>query len=464
MKTQHINGFQQMDQVHTKIDNRSHKRDNIQQRMDDRFKMTATRQTKNTPIHTGFGEITGEQFTFDHFDRFTPYRMEKSDIEDDTYEKDEQTRKIQGHVSFSSYDDGLATFGHNQKILHNKSSIGNDINKFTLDFMINYMKYSKKQFCISPFSIYEVFATLYNGSGGETKNKLESFFGYSANLHSALKSAHERIVEDGLKIKNIIAVQDKYKVTNNDDPTTSVLKCGNNIDANRINDIIKKETNGLITNILSQDMVQDCPLLLLNILYFKSQWAKKFSVQESQRGLFNNNAQVTFMNLMDTKNQYYENQTCQILEKDYVDNWTMGFIIPKNTNFDLLNLPTLINNLKQETIDHLMIPQFEIKTKASITNLLKHMGCDIIGSNLNLSKMIKMNNGQPHDQLYIKNVIHSVVIKVDENGTKAAAATAMTMFNCIPEKKEINFIANVPFFYYIRNKTTGIISFIGEYF
>lgn len=464
MKTQHINGFQQMDQVHTKIDNRGHKRDNIQQRMDDRFKMTTKRQTRTTPIHSGFGEITGEQFTFDQFDRFTPYRKEKSDVDDFTYERDEPNRQIQNPVSFSSYGDGFATFGQNQKIVHNKSTIGNDINKFTLDFMVNYMKHSKKQFCISPFSIYEVFATLYDGSGGETKNQLESFFSYSANLQQSLKIVHDQIIKDGLKIKNIIAVADKYKCINNN-TTTSTIKFNGGNDVAKINDLIKKETNGLINNILSPDMLMGCPLLLLNILYFKSEWKKKFNTKQTRIGIFNNKHEVMFMNLMDGKNQYYENQSCQLLEKDYIDNWTMGFILPKNNSFDIMNLPTFINNLKEETINHLMIPKFEIKTKCSIMNLLRHMGCDVVESKLNVSKMITMNNGQPHDDLYIGNIIHSAVIKVDEEGTEAAAVTAMVSYNCIEQdKNEINFIANVPFFYYIRNKTTGIISFIGEFF
>jgi len=66
--------------------------------------------------------------------------------------------------------------------------------------------------------------------------------------------------------------------------------------------------------------------------------------------------------------------------------------------------------------------------------------------------------------LYISAIIHKTFIAVDEEGTEAAAATAvvMRMKSMPPQNDFATFRADHPFFYFIKEKTTGTILFAGR--
>jgi serpin B len=64
--------------------------------------------------------------------------------------------------------------------------------------------------------------------------------------------------------------------------------------------------------------------------------------------------------------------------------------------------------------------------------------------------------------LYIGAVIHKAFVDVNEEGTEAAAATAVVMRGkCAPEPSPV-FRADHPFLFLIRDRRTGSILFIGR--
>jgi serine protease inhibitor len=68
----------------------------------------------------------------------------------------------------------------------------------------------------------------------------------------------------------------------------------------------------------------------------------------------------------------------------------------------------------------------------------------------------------PNAGLYVSAIVHQATIKVDEDGTKAAAATAAVI---IPEAGKVyrfNVRADRPFIYLIRDDATGAILFVGR--
>lgn len=70
------------------------------------------------------------------------------------------------------------------------------------------------------------------------------------------------------------------------------------------------------------------------------------------------------------------------------------------------------------------------------------------------------------DDLYISNIVHKTFIEVAEEGTEAAAATAVIMMRTsmpAPDDDAVVFRAERPFIYIIRDNTTGAIIFIGRY-
>jgi serpin B len=65
------------------------------------------------------------------------------------------------------------------------------------------------------------------------------------------------------------------------------------------------------------------------------------------------------------------------------------------------------------------------------------------------------------EKLYVKNVFHKAFIEVDEKGTEAAASTAVVM-NTKSIRVPVQFRADHPFVFLLRDKKTGLILFVGR--
>ena len=75
------------------------------------------------------------------------------------------------------------------------------------------------------------------------------------------------------------------------------------------------------------------------------------------------------------------------------------------------------------------------------------------------------NPPDPADRLVISRVFHKAFVKVDEKGTEAAAATAVSMMragSAAPRETPIVFNADHPFLFFIRDNATGLVVFMGR--
>jgi len=68
----------------------------------------------------------------------------------------------------------------------------------------------------------------------------------------------------------------------------------------------------------------------------------------------------------------------------------------------------------------------------------------------------------PYYDLYISNIKHKTFVDVNEEGTEAAAVTAITLGCTSAGPQEIYFVVNRPFIFVLREKSTGTILFIGK--
>ncbi|KAF0983776.1 hypothetical protein FDP41_007691 [Naegleria fowleri] len=109
----------------------------------------------------------------------------------------------------------------------------------------------------------------------------------------------------------------------------------------------------------------------------------------------------------------------------------------------------------------LYIPKFNIEFEASLSEILQEPPFFM------KSAFLKADfSNLSREPLQISDVIHKAVIKVDESGTEAAAATAVIMSRCIKvsnePKKEHQFIANRPFGLIIMHEPTETVLFMGK--
>ena len=118
-------------------------------------------------------------------------------------------------------------------------------------------------------------------------------------------------------------------------------------------------------------------------------------------------------------------------------------------NNDNEYLYTIINNLKYCKVN-VEIPKFEITYKKSLKEVLKEMGV-----NLAFKTNADFSNIRTQNDLLIDDIIHKTYLKVNEEGTEAAAVTAIIMIknSLAPRQEKIyDMIINRPFLFIIRNR------------
>ena len=243
-----------------------------------------------------------------------------------------------------------------------------------------------------------------------------------------------------------------------------------------INDWVEEQTNDKIQDLLpSGSITPETYLVLTNAIYFLSDWKYQFDANATENRSFitssqeNIMAETMHMNDMEIELNYSESGDAQMLQLPYKgDELSMYIVLPKEN--DVVSLESkldydYLNNLKEdmssEWVD-VYLPKFEFKQKYSLVNNLANMGMPTaFGSQADFSG-IKANSGP----LAIGDVIHKSFVKVDEEGTEAAAATAVIMHdNAViggSDPEPIIFDADHPFIFFIQHESTGQILFMGK--
>jgi serine protease inhibitor len=350
----------------------------------------------------------------------------------------------------------------------NGSKNNGAISKAVMNFGVNVV--NKNDLTISPYSIITALILAQYGAVGETLDEFKNVLltDKQENLDEAI-SIYETINKSGCcKTCNIIMSRtpliEKY---------TSSIKSlakitGMNVD--ETNSFVAKFTNNLISTAISPDVVNDpfLRVILLNVVYFKSQWKSKFDVRSTKIDTFyglSNEKQISFMNKYNYNFRYYRDGVNQFLEMDYVNSdFTFGMILPRSKSMRPKVTNELIfgyiHNSYETEINHLTMPKFTFKNNFNLNDILKGFG---------LKKMFDENRNEFTDmatiQLYVSKVIHEIVVIVDEEGTEATACTSIfaNTLGCDSETRTINFIADHPFLYYIRYKPLNLILFNGIY-
>jgi len=197
-------------------------------------------------------------------------------------------------------------------------------------------------------------------------------------------------------------------------------------------------------------------------------WIKQFDKEDTIEDDFKVNPEKTvkvpMMRLTgeEAKFNYAETEELQILEMFYEgEELSMLILLPKEDNLksveESLNkekITELRNMLIEEQVD-VYIPKFKFETKYFMNEILKKMGMSTAFSNADFSGM------DGTKELFISDVIHQSFVEVNEEGTEAAAATAVVMPTAAPMEGTV-FRADHPFIFAIQERGTGNILFLGR--
>jgi serpin B len=239
-----------------------------------------------------------------------------------------------------------------------------------------------------------------------------------------------------------------------------------------INNWVANKTNNKILNLIPQGAIDALTrLVLVNAVHFKANWSQQFDLRETYNMSFFvspiQNVTVPMMH-QESGFPYYSNGQLKAIELDYYgSNITMLLILPNQNNglsavesgLSAGEISSIEANLTYQQVE-LALPRFNITTQSiPMSSLLISLGIrSAFSPTANFSGINSPSN------LSISEVYHKAFIKVNEAGTEAAAATAVIMRAGAVENPVAPqaFNANHPFLFFILDKKTGTILFMGK--
>lgn len=354
---------------------------------------------------------------------------------------------------------------------------------------------SDKNYMFSPMSVKMALALAANGAEGETKNEILNTLGISdlEEFNAFSKDLIERYSQTDILSFNIANsiwmnkdktsqnFSDEFESTAKEYYNAEVKIVTNQDAVNEINSWVNGNTNGKIPQIIQS--ADDFWAMLINAIYFKGAWENEFIESYTKLDEFTNadgtKSQVDFMNQTDWFS-YAKTNSAQIIElpyknsidkvsddgeylgsEEYDDLNVSMYLVTSNGDINVeqeLNAAIGDERMENEYIN-LSMPKFKFEFDTSLNDILKNIGIinAFDGNTADFTKMFDSGN------MWITKTIHKTYINVDEKGTEAAAVTAIGMggSGMPPEPIELKF--NKPFYFVIRDNTSGETLFMGRY-
>ncbi len=341
---------------------------------------------------------------------------------------------------------------------------------------------------ISPLSVSLALAMTYNGAVGETKTEMEKtlkLYGLTTgqinnayqSLVAALQSADPDVlleIADAIYYRKEVNVKPDFVTVNKTfyDAAVAPLDFNNSASALKtINGWVADKTRDKIPTIIDQIDPQ-LVMILLNAIYFNGKWKSKFGDSNTHSLPFTfgdgTRKEVAQMN-QESDFEYASNDLFSAVNLPYgKGDYRMTVILPNSnkTTSDVLakldndNWSSWMKSFELKNHVVVTMPRFKFSWQMKLNDILSEMGMKkaFIPSVADFTGIADLD-------LFISYVIHKTFIDVNENGTEAAAVTAVGVFvTSIPgnEPQKIYFTVDRPFIFAISEKNTGSILFIGE--
>jgi len=376
--------------------------------------------------------------------------------------------------------------GYCEKTKPDYMDLVNANNRFAIELYKKLNRGDKNVF-FSPFSIETALAMALEGARGSTESEMLSV------LHLP-KDAEKRrtafkLVLSGLKkpnkefelyAANAIWPQKDYPFLSS---YIDVVKdyCGNDVVAldyktkteesrKTINAWVENKTKDKIKELIPSGVLTPMTrMVLTNAIYFKGLWLLPFDEANTNKQDFKvskeETVEVDMMSLSGSQSRfpYTQDEQVQVLKLPYKGNQvSMLVILSREDSLSSVEeslTPKKIEGWKSNLLERevlLQLPKFKLETKYMLPQQLKDLGMPTaFSSDADFSGMDGTRS------LYISDVIHQAFVEVNEEGTEAAAATAVVIAKLSMPKYEV-FRADHPFIFLIQDDASGNILFMGR--
>lgn len=349
---------------------------------------------------------------------------------------------------------------------------------------------------ISPYSAKMCLALLANGAKGETKEQILEAIGiddldlYNEYVKETLarygtyKGILTLNTANSLWINKSVVGKDAeflpdYRTRMQDFFSAEVREVTSKSSIEEVNNWAEEKTEGKIDSIFTEEH-REFALALANAVYFKAAWDIPFERYLTEKKDFTNidgsTSKLEFMNSTDSygyleadgvkavKLDYSrtgmtkENESMRVLHADKDCSFSMYFMLSENE----LDVERFLNeNSFENKPVKVSIPKFELEYTVQMNDILMALGMvdAFTDGKADLSGLIGTDN------LVVSDVLQKTYIKIDEDGTEAAAVTAIAIVETamVVPIDPLEFVADRPFYFAIRDNTSGEVLFAGRY-
>jgi serpin B len=386
----------------------------------------------------------------------------------------------------------------------------NAINSFGIDLLHKVAKPDANAL-ISPYSIQSALAMAYAGAEGTTRDEMAKVLHYPkdeselhrsfATLRKELDAAIQQSAAESHRAKQYGQTNDPITLTvanrlfgqggydfrppflalvkdNYDAPfePTDFIN-GSAAATKQINDWVEEQTRKRIRNVIPDGALNQLTrLVLVNAVYLKAPWAEKFPTDLTKSAAFRvNGGKGIEVPMMGQREEFASGKGSgfSVLMLPYSDyQFVFLIVLPDKmdglTSVEARLSPRLnLESVKMEKCDvTLHMPKFNIEPPLiPLGQTLQALGMksafDKPQGSANFERMAPR---RPNDYLALSEVYHKTFLKLDEEGTEAAAATVLMAITAgIHEPpKQVTVNVDHPFLFAIRHEPSGAILFLGH--
>ena len=354
-----------------------------------------------------------------------------------------------------------------------------------MDFAAALLRQTTKEegVLLSPVSLLYALGMTANGAAGTTLSQLEQATGMDRDtlndyLYTYRMSLPENTKKCKLSLANSLWVRDIFRVED-----SFLDNCVSYYDAevyrsafdeamkNDLNHWVSNQTDGMIDKLLEQAPGERTMLYLVNAVCFDAKWKKPYEKENIQKGVVFTAADGTRQtaDLLWSQESLYLSDDNTTGFMKYYDGGRYAFVgLLPNEGVSIADyvagltggkLHALLNAPQHGTVEA-AIPRFKASSSLELNDALKAMGVtDAFDS---AAADLRAMGGAPNDQLYVSAVLHKTYLELDENGTKAAAVTAVANdAACEPPTEVHRVVLDRPFVYMIVDTHANLPLFLG---
>lgn len=349
---------------------------------------------------------------------------------------------------------------------------------------VNATEQERPNWMVSPLSASLALGMVTNGAAGNTLAEMQKTLGFSSSSLAEMNAYYQKLTAALLDLDNTtklgiansiwakqgFQLYDSFVEVNKRiyDAQVQNLDFESPGAPDVINAWCAEKTNNCIDKVI-EDIPVDARVYLLNALYFKGMWVEKFDKSNTRLEDFTNeDGSITKVQMMNQREtfSYTTNEFFSIAEFPYGNEaFSMVVLLPAEGK-------TLNECLEGLTYDNWKVwnekrglfslsvkfPRFELKYKKNLIKDMQAMGMAdaFYHDKADFSAMSPA-------ELFIGLLEQHTFIKVDEEGTEAAAVTVIGSFETsVGPAHSVDFYIDRPFVFMIKEKSTGIILFMGK--